>query len=70
MSGFLIQNRLVQVGTASIPNGQWASVINDVYNFDDSEALADNAIASYPESSSMSYVQSVTSYSLPFSAYQ
>jgi hypothetical protein len=51
----------MQVGTASIPNGQWLSVVNDVYNFDDSEALSDNAIASYPEGGSMSYVQSVTS---------
>lgn len=60
-NGGFIQNRLIQVGTASISNGQWASVVNDVYNFDDSETLADNAIASYPESGSMSYVQSVTS---------
>lgn len=60
-NGGFIQNRLVQIGTASIPNGQWLSVVNDVYNFDDSESLADNAIASYPEGGSMSYVQSVTS---------
>lgn len=60
-NGGFIQNRLAQVGTASIPNGQWLSVVNDVYNFDDSESLADNAIASYPEGGSMSYVQSVTS---------
>lgn len=60
-NGGFIQNRLVQVGTASLANGQWLSVVNDVFNFDDSEALADNAIASYPEGGSMSYVQSVTS---------
>jgi len=60
-NGGFIQNRLVQIGTASLPNGQWLSVTNDVYNFDDSESLSDNAIASYPEGGNMSYVQSVTS---------
>lgn len=53
-NGGFIQNRLAQVGTASIPNGQWLSVVDDVYNFDDSETLADNAIASYPEGATMS----------------
>lgn len=59
--GGFIQNRFLLAGTASLPNGQWLSVVNDVYNFDDSETLADNAISSYPESGLMSYIQSATS---------
>ncbi len=59
-SGTFIHNRLEQQGTASIPNGQWLSVVNDVYNFDDSQALADDSIASYPASGTMSYAQSAT----------
>ena len=59
-AGSFFQNRWWQGGTASIPNGQWLSVINDVYNFDDSQTLADDAIASYPESGVMSFIQSAT----------
>lgn len=59
-NGGFIQNRLVQVTTDSLPNGQWLSVTNDVYNFDDSEVLADSSIASYPQANNMSYIQSVT----------
>jgi hypothetical protein len=55
------QNRLFLANTASIPNGQWLSVVNSVYDFDDSEALADNAIDWYPASGDMSYIQSATS---------
>jgi hypothetical protein len=55
------QNRLVFANTVSLPAGQWLSVINDVYNFDDSQTLADDAISSYPESGTMSVIQSMTS---------
>ena len=55
------QNRLVLAGTASLPNGQWLSVISDAFNFDDSETFADNAISWYPASGGMSYIQSMTS---------
>jgi len=59
-SGSFIQNRWWQGGTISLPNGQWLSVVNDVYNFDDSQTLADDAIASYPADAGMSYIQSAT----------
>jgi hypothetical protein len=59
-AGSFIQNRWWQGGTESLPNGQWLSVVNDVYNFDDSQTLADDAISSYPEAGSMSYIQSAT----------
>jgi hypothetical protein len=59
-TGAFINNRLVQGGTALIPNGVWLSVVNNVYNFDDSQDLADDAIASYPASGTMSYLQSMT----------
>ncbi len=59
-SGTFINNRFGQGGTALIQNGQWLSVINDVYNFDDSQDLADDAIASYPASGTMSVLQSMT----------
>jgi len=58
--GTFINNRFGQGGTASIQNGQWLSVVNDVYNFDDSQTLADDAIASYPASGTMSVLQSMT----------
>jgi hypothetical protein len=59
-SGSFIQNRLWQGGTSQLPNGQWLSVVNDVYNFDDSQTLADDAISSYPADAGMSYIQSAT----------
>jgi hypothetical protein len=55
------QNRLVLANSYSLPNGQWLSVINEVYNFDDSEGLADSAISSYPEAGTMSVIQSMIS---------
>lgn len=58
-SSFL-QNRFVLANSASLPNGVWQSVINDVYNFDDSQTLADDCIAYYPESGTMTVVQSLT----------
>lgn len=45
-----IQNRLVFGGSPSIPNGTWLSTPNEVFNFDDSELLPDNAISWYPSS--------------------
>ena len=57
----IFQNRLVMASTAEIPNGQWLSVINELYNFDESETDDDNAIASYPTSGSISHIKSITS---------
>lgn len=55
------QNRLVFGGSASISNGVWLSAINDVFNFDDSQTLDDDAIAWYPSAGLISYIRSLTS---------
>lgn len=55
------QERLVFANTPLLPNGIWLSTINQVYNFDDSETLADNAISWYPGGGSMSFIRSLTS---------
>ena len=58
----LYQNRLVMAGTYSIPNGQWLSVINDYYDFDDAEdQSAESAISWYPSTGDVSYIESMTS---------
>jgi hypothetical protein len=54
------QNRLVFGGTPAIPNGVWLSVVNDAFDFDDSETLADNAISWYPASGSQSFIRAIT----------
>ena len=55
------QNRMVFANTVSIPNGQWLSVINSVYDFDDSVTDADSAISSYPSSGGGGFIRSITS---------
>jgi len=55
------QNRLVFARTYSIPNGRWLSVVNDLFDFDDSETLDDNAISWYPLGAGIGYVQALTS---------
>lgn len=55
-----IQNRLIFAGTESLPNGVWLSVVNQVYNFDDSEALADDAISWYPATGGINYINAMT----------
>jgi hypothetical protein len=57
----VFQNRLMMASTKELPNGQWLSVINKLYNFDESETNDDNAIASYPSSGSISHIKSITS---------
>ena len=56
----MFQNRLVFARNASLPNGIWLSVVNDVYNFNDSESLDDDAISWYPASGSMSFIRAIT----------
>lgn len=55
------QNRLVFAGSPSIPNGVWLSVINDVFNFDDSQSLDDDAISWYPAAGVVSFIRAITS---------
>ena len=59
VSGY--QSRSVFARTTSIPNGRWMSVVNDVYNFDDSQKLDDDAISTYPNGAGSGYVQALTS---------
>ena len=55
------QNRLVFANSPSLVNGTWLSTVNEVYNFDDSEALADSAISWYPGGGSVNYIVALTS---------
>ena len=55
------QNRLVFAGSYSLPNGVWLSVVNQVYNFDDSQALDDDAIGWYPAGGTINLIVGVTS---------
>lgn len=55
-----IQNRLIFSGTASLPNGVWLSIVNQAYNFDDSESLADDAISWYPATGGVNYINAMT----------
>ena len=57
----MFQGRLVMASTAEIPNGQWLSIINELYDFDETQTGDDNAIASYPASGSISYIKAITS---------
>lgn len=43
--GTLFQNRLALANSAALPNIVWVSNLGDPYNFDDAEALADNAFS-------------------------
>ena len=54
------QQRLFFGGTRSINNGIWGSNVNAVYDFDDSETLADSAISWYPATDGANYVRSMT----------
>jgi hypothetical protein len=60
-TGTLHQNRLFLGGTTGLPNGVWGSVTNDVYDFDDSESLDDNAISWYPSSGDFSQINFLNS---------
>lgn len=55
------QERLFFGGTRTINNGVWGSNVNAVYDFDDSETLADSAISWYPATDGANFVRSMTS---------
>ena len=56
------QNRAIFANSASLPNGFWASSINDYYDFDDLEGADDNAISWYPSSDDVNYINFVVPY--------
>jgi hypothetical protein len=59
--GAFFQERLFLGGSRQVPNGVWGSTTFQAYDFDDSQALDDNAISFYPSASGLSYIRAMTS---------
>ena len=56
------QNRALFANTVSLTNGFWASVINDYTDFGDLTADDDDAIAWYPSSNNVNYINFIVPY--------
>ena len=56
------QNRALFANTVSLPNGFFASVINDYTDFGDLTADDDDAISWYPTSDNMNYIRFIVPY--------
>ena len=56
------QNRSLFANTTSLPNGFWASVINDYTDFSDLTADDDDAISWYPSSNNVNYINFIVPY--------
>lgn len=56
------QNRALFANTASLPNGFYASVINDYSDFGDLTTDDDDAISWYPTSDNMNYIRFIVPY--------
>ena len=56
------QNRALFANTVSLPNGFWASVINDYTDFGDLTNDDDDAIAWYPTSDNMNFIRFIVPY--------
>lgn len=56
------QNRALFANTSSLPNGIWASVVNDYANFGDLTNDNDDAISWYPTSDNMNYIRFIVPY--------
>lgn len=56
------QNRAIFCNSDSLPNGFWASVINDYNDFNDLEADPDDAISWYPTSGDINYIRFIVPY--------
>jgi hypothetical protein len=56
------QNRALFANTVSLPNGFWASVINDYSDFGDLTTDDDDAISWYPTSNNMNYIKFIVPY--------
>lgn len=56
------QNRALFANSASLPNGFWASVINDYSDFGDLTTDDDDAISWYPTSDNMNYIHFIVPY--------
>lgn len=56
------QNRALFANTPSLPNGFYASVINEYYNFGDLSGDDDDAISWYPTSNNVNYIRFIVPY--------
>lgn len=56
------QNRSLFANTQSLPNGFWASVINDYSDFGDLTTDDDDAISWYPTSDNMNFIRFIVPY--------
>lgn len=56
------QNRALFANSASLPNGFWASTINDYSDFSDLTADDDDAIGWYPSSNNVNYIRFIVPY--------
>jgi hypothetical protein len=56
------QNRALFANTSSLPNGFWASVINDYTDFGDLTTDDDDAISWYPTSDNMNFIKFIVPY--------
>jgi hypothetical protein len=56
------QSRALFANTSSLPNGFWASVINDYSDFGDLTTDDDDAISWYPTSDNMNYINFIVPY--------
>ena len=56
------QNRALFANTTSLPNGFWASVINDYTDFGDLTTDDDDAISWYPTSDNMNFIKFIVPY--------
>lgn len=59
--GTFFQERFFLAGSRSIPNGLWGSGVFAAYDFDDAQALPDNAISFYPSAGSSNFIKALTS---------
>lgn len=56
------QNRALFANTVSLPNGFWASTINDYTDFSDLTTDDDDAISWYPTSNNINYIRFIVPY--------
>lgn len=56
------QNRALFANTDLLPNGFWASVVNDIEDFNDIETNDDNAISWYPSSDTVNFINWIVPY--------
>lgn len=56
------QNRALFANTTSLPNGFWASVINDYANFGDLTTDDDDAISWFPTSNNVNFIRFIVPY--------